>query len=44
MLTCKPEGYFAYVATRIVWDALLRWARYLVDHVDLKPEADLSGM
>jgi hypothetical protein len=45
VLTCKPEGYLAYVAlsqylghglTRIVWDALLRWARYLVDHAHLK--------
>ena len=45
VLTCKPVGYFAYVAlsqylgywlTRIVWDAPLRWARYLVDHADLK--------
>jgi len=45
VLTCKPEGYFAYAAliqylghglTRIVWDALLRWACYLVDHADLK--------
>ena len=43
--TCRPDGYFAFVAlsrhiggglTPTVWNAVLRWAQYLADTPDVK--------
>jgi len=43
--SCRPDGYFAYVAlsqylanglTQVVWDALLRWAAYLASTPEVR--------